>query len=79
MERSKRSVVQHKVEPSTLLKIVMVKKRNKLLLNRLNNDSIIVTWLATEAMEALKKCDLQTVIKNNRKKTVLKKDEVVFY
>ena len=79
MEVRKRSIMQHKVEMSTLLKIVMAKKRNKLLPNRVNNDCSIVTLLATEAMEALKKCDLQTVIKDNKKKTVLKKDEVVFY
>ena len=79
MEVRKRSIMQHKLELSTLLKIVMAKKRSKFLLNTVNDDSSIVTLLATEAMEALKKCDLQTVIKDNRKKTVLKEDEVVFY
>ena len=79
MEDRKRSIMRHKVKLSTLLKIVMAKKGYKFLLKRINNDSSIVTLLATEAMEALKKCDLQSVIKDKRKKTVFKEDEVVFY
>lgn len=79
MEHRKRSMLQHKVASSILLKIVMAKKKKKLLQNRGNNDRSIVTALATEAMEALKKREVQPVLKNVRKRTILNEDEALIF
>jgi hypothetical protein len=61
MEHRKRSMMQHKVELSTLLRIVMAnKKRARFQLNGKKPRNLIKA-LASEAIESLKNCDHREV------------------
>jgi hypothetical protein len=57
MEHRKRNGMQHKVELSTLLRIVMASKLNTKLHHYENRTDGLAKALAVEALESLKNCD----------------------
>lgn len=58
MEHRKRSRMQHKVELSTLLRLVIAKKGIAKFQRQKKNSKNLAKALATEALESLKSCDL---------------------
>jgi hypothetical protein len=57
MEHRKRSMMQHKVEISTLLRIVIENKKSGKFQYNGKNPPSLTKALATEAIESLKNCD----------------------
>ena len=78
MNYRKRHQLQHKIELSTLLKIVMTKKKKAHSTMLLGTEENLANQLATEAMELAEIYDSAFIVKNKKRRTVVENTKAFY-
>jgi hypothetical protein len=78
MNHRKRSQLQHKVELSTLLRIVMAKKRNKHVEQSRNNEVNLADKLVEEAIELINTLDAKGAVSIKSGRTTVGHTKAVY-
>jgi hypothetical protein len=78
MNHRKRSQLQHKVEQSTLLKIVLAKKRNKHATHPQTNEADLTNKLVAEAIELINMPDAEEITTRKTRRTAVEYTKAVY-